>query len=306
LKNSLILAVTAAVVAGILFVLVFLPVYSYELTEEHSIPILEDIDSIKLILDADVATVDVGFQKLEDESFKIRVTAEVRSGILAPKEVYDLSFDHQVEDSTLTVSSSLVTRKFQWPLCPEINTSVTVVIDVALNAEIEITDHVGKVFMKAGGGVAVKSLDIEVDVGTVEVAFEETSTIEGDVSLKTKTGDIGFKWDNAAAGDIDVLLRAMVGEVRADIRQTDPTVEDVELRAEASTGDVRLRIAVEDDVGAQVETSTGVGDIVISQQTGFTGLKTLLKSTNYPAKSNFQINLETGVGGIEINAKYTP
>jgi hypothetical protein len=77
------------------------------------------------------------------------------------------------------------------------------------------------------------------------------------------------------------------------------------VNAETTTGGINLAMAINDDVGARIGSHTGVGGISVEQQ-GFSGNQSLLQSSNYPAGSNFLVNLRTTTGGININAAYEP
>jgi hypothetical protein len=60
---------------------------------------------------------------------------------------------------------------------------------------------------------------------------------------------------------------------------------------------------IDDDVGARIESHADLGEINVDVQK-FSGNETLLQSDNYPAGSNFLVNLRTTTGGININAAY--
>jgi hypothetical protein len=62
-------------------------------------------------------------------------------------------------------------------------------------------------------------------------------------------------------------------------------------------------MAIDGDVGASIESSTVIGGINEDVEK-FSGNETLLQSDNYPAGSNFLVNLRTTTGGININAVY--
>jgi hypothetical protein len=75
------------------------------------------------------------------------------------------------------------------------------------------------------------------------------------------------------------------------------------VNAETTTGSVNLAMAIRDDVGAKIESHTGVGGIDV-EQGGFSGNQSPLQSNNYPAGSNFLVNLATTTGVVHINAYY--
>jgi hypothetical protein len=128
--------------------------------------------------------------------------------------------------------------------------------------------------------------------------------ISGSISAKTTTGSVTFNWYDAdARGDASVDLRAITGTVNLYVSRDSRLSGNVSIYAGTTTGGVNLAMAIHDDVGAKIESNTRVGGINVEQQ-GFSGNQSLLQSSNYPAESNFLVNLATTTGGVHINAYY--
>jgi hypothetical protein len=60
---------------------------------------------------------------------------------------------------------------------------------------------------------------------------------------------------------------------------------------------------INDDVGARIEFHTDIGGTSVDVQ-HFSGNQSSLQSSNYPAGSNFLVNLRATTGGIHISAIY--
>lgn len=131
----------------------------------------------------------------------------------------------------------------------------------------------------------------------------EDATFEG-LTLDTTTGSVQFSWDEAKiARNIPLNLKATTGSVDVNITQSSQLALNVTLNAETTTGGVNLAMKIKNDVGARISASTTLGGVNIRQQ-GFSGNQAPLESDNYPAGSNFNVNLVTTLGGIDVNASY--
>jgi DUF4097 and DUF4098 domain-containing protein YvlB len=78
---------------------------------------------------------------------------------------------------------------------------------------------------------------------------------------------------------------------------------NVSAEAGTTTGSVNFNMTIHDDVSAQIEASKVLGAINV-QQEGFSGDQEQLQSNNYPAPSNFNVNLSTTTGNVNIDATY--
>jgi hypothetical protein len=69
----------------------------------------------------------------------------------------------------------------------------------------------------------------------------------------------------------------------------------------STTGGVNLALDIGHGVGAMIQAHSTLGSVSVNQ-TGFSANKSPLQSNNYPALSNFQIDLATTTGGVHIDA----
>jgi predicted membrane protein len=129
-------------------------------------------------------------------------------------------------------------------------------------------------------------------------------TIAGFLSLKTTTGSVQFQMDKAdVSRNVSVNLQSTTGSVNMDLTENQKLSGNVTVTARTTTGGVNLSMAIDDDVGARIESHAEIGEISVDVQ-HFTGNKSPLQSNNYPAGSNLLVNLRTTTGGIHINAAY--
>jgi hypothetical protein len=131
----------------------------------------------------------------------------------------------------------------------------------------------------------------------------DSATIQG-INLDVAAGSIQMLWNGAkVSGNIPVNLKTAAGSIYMNINQTSGLSGNVTLNAEASAGSVFLEANLRDEVGAKIIANANVGGISVNQQ-GFSGNRSQLQSVNYPAGSNFVVNLRAETGGININADY--
>jgi DUF4097 and DUF4098 domain-containing protein YvlB len=104
------------------------------------------------------------------------------------------------------------------------------------------------------------------------------------------------------SGNVSVNLRSTTGSVNVDLAATKLS-GNATVNARTTAGSVNLHMAIENDVGARIESDTDLGRIAVDAER-FSGDQSPIQSSNYPAGSNFLVNLRTTTGGININAAY--
>jgi DUF4097 and DUF4098 domain-containing protein YvlB len=138
----------------------------------------------------------------------------------------------------------------------------------------------------------------------VQANIENGTVIAGDISLKTTTGAVSFRMNQANVQGNDTFnLQTTTGTVDTDITENKALSGNVQVNAATTTGAVNLSMLIDDGVGARIESQTQIGEIT-TDLNNFSGNKSPIESNNYPAESNFLITLRTSVGGIYINAAY--
>jgi len=300
----LIAVLISAVVIGALF---FLPFHPVHFNQTNEVP-KADVDNLFLEFHADVANVNVFFENLPANMAIVNVTAEGNVGIFDdPNRAVNVTFSHQTANNSAIVVAS-VSRTTRWPiLLYNLNVNCDVYIDPSANLTLYVRSSVGNVVMDADTEVALQSLDLETTTGNIDVTLSKDVTVAELVSLKSTTGTIQFKMDEAdvlgVLGSGAVNLQSTTGSVNVDLTATQRLSGNVTVNARTTTGSGNLRMAIDGDIGARIESDTTVGSITVDVKK-FSGNQTPLESDNYPAGNNFLVNLKTTTGGININAAY--
>ena len=296
----LIVALISAMVIGALF---FLPFYPVHFTQTNQVPKV-DVDNLILEFQADVANVNVFFKNLSSNMFVLNVTADGNVGILDdPDRAVNVTFSHQAINNSVAVIAS-VSRTTRLPMLYGLNVNCDVYIDPSANLTLHVRSSVGNIVMDADTEATLEILDFETTTGNIDVKLSKGAISAGVVSLQTTTGSVQFQMDEEEViGSATVNLQSTTGSVNLNLTATHRLSGNVTVNAQTTTGNVNLRMVIDGDVGARIESDITVGSITVDTKR-FSGNRTSLQSNNYPAESNFLVNLKTTTGGININAAY--
>lgn len=290
---------TAVVISALLF----LPFYPVHFNQTDQVA-KANVDNMLVDFQADVANVNIFFQNLPGRMVVLNVTADGNVGVLDdPNHAVNVTFNHETANNSAVVIAS-VSRATRWPTSYNLNVSCDVYIDPSVNLSLTFSSRVGNIIMDADTKVTLQNLDLETTTGNVGVSLSKGVTVAGLISIKSTTGTVQFRMDGAdVSGDVSVNLQSTTGLVNLDLAATQNLSGNVTVNARTTTGSVNLFMVIDNDVGARIESATDVGRITVDVQR-FSGNQTLLQSNNYPATSNFLVNLRTSTGGININADY--
>jgi len=296
----LIAVLLSAIVIGALF---FLPFYPVHFNQTNQVP-EADVDNLLVDFQADVAQVNIFFKNLPGNMVMLNVTADGNVGIFDdPNRAINVTFNHQTANNSVIVIAS-ISRATRWPLLYNLNVNCDVYIDPSANLSLYVRSSVGDIVMNADANMTLQELDLETTTGSVDVSLAKGVTIRGIASLKTTTGSVQFQMDKAdVSGNVVVNLQSTTGSVNVDLTENQKLSGNVTVFARTTTGGVNLSMVIDDDVGASIESETVIGGINEDVEK-FSGNETLLQSDNFPAGSNFLVNLRTTTGGININAVY--
>jgi hypothetical protein len=291
---------TAAIVAAI----IFLPVTRVNLNQTRQLDSEAGVDHLALNFQADVAQVNLFFENLPDKMLFLNVTASGWTGLLGdPSKSLAVTFYNETINDTVTATSR-VSHANVWPSLFSLNVICDIYIDPSARLNLTIHSDVGQITMNSSTHMTLEKLNLETTTGNVDAKLRQGTTVEGDISIKTTTGSIQFQMDKAdVLRNISVNLQSTTGSVNMDLTENLKLAGNVTVYAQATTGSVNLSMVIDDDVGASIESETVIGGINVDMQK-FSGNETLLQSDNYPAGSNFLVNLRTSTGGININAVY--
>jgi len=297
-----IVMVVVLIIALILVNLVLIPWQPVSIEEHREVSYQEGVEFINLDFSADVAQIDISFDDLNDKFIHLDVIATGGEGIFGSTDEFNLTFDDDISGNILTVSSELETGR-GWH---SVKVTCDIVIDNSLNTSLDIKSITGGVKFTSRTDVVLETINLEATTGEVELNLVKDVVLTDDISLETTTGNTELIWDNVnVTKDILVDIKTTTGEVNVNIKQHEELQGDISVDVEVTTGGIDFSIDIKDDIGAKISSGTTTGGIDIKRQIGFSGTESLLQSDNYPAGHNYNINLETTTGGIDIVAEHT-
>jgi hypothetical protein len=290
--------------AVVISALPFLPFTSVNLNQTRQLDSEVGVDNLILGFQADVAQVNVFFEKLPGKMLLLNVTASGWTGLLGdPSKSLAVTFYSETINDTVTATSR-VSHANVWPSLFSLNVRCDVYIDPSARLNLTIHSDVGQITMNASTHVTFEELNLETTTGNVDAKLRQGTTVAGNISIKTTTGSVQFQMDKAGvSGNVSVNLQSTTGSVNVDLTEKQKLSGNVTVSAQTTIGGVDLRMAIDNDVGARIDSHADLGETNVDMQK-FSGNQTLLQSDNYPAGSNFLVNLRTTTGGININAAY--
>jgi hypothetical protein len=299
-----IILVAILLAAAVFGALVFLPFYHVHFDQTNQVA-KAGVDSLLLNFQADVAQVNVFFRNLTDKMVVLNVTADSYVGIFDdPNRTINVTFNHQTANNSEVVTSR-VSHIGAWPLSCSLNVICDIYIDPSANlSRLSVHSDIGQIVLNADNATTIQTLNLDTTTGSIEASLRQGVVLAGVVSAKTTTGSVTFNWMQAdAKGNVPVNLKSTTGTVNLSVSQNSKLSGNVSIDAGTTTGSVNLAMTIHDDVGAKIESHTSVGGISVKQG-GFSGNQSLLQSSNYPAGSNFLVNLATTTGSVHTNAYY--
>jgi hypothetical protein len=286
--------------AVIISIIIFAPIkpFSFGQTNEVNQP---NVNTIYLNFQANNAQINIITQSPTNQSVVFYTSASGSTSIFNSKNPADIAVTNQTNGSTLTVNAK-VTSAGLFGSAPRVTCDIWLNPSMRLN--LNVTTQTGQVTLIANQTATFESLNLKSNAGEVRADLLKGTMIVGDLSLKTTTGAVMFRMNQAnVEGNRTFNLQTTTGTVIMDIAENQTLPGNVQVNASTSTGAVDLTMFINNGVGAKIESQTNLGS-VRTDLSNFSGNKSPIRSNNYPAESNFLMSLKTNLGSININAAY--
>jgi hypothetical protein len=303
-KEPLVIAAIALiailVVAVIAVAIIAVPVntVNFNQTNQDS---HQGITTLNLNVQANTAQVDIITQNITDKNIIIITSAAGSRSIFGSNNLVNVTFTNETVNNVLTVNSKITeSNGFS---TGNFHVTCTVYVNPALNLNINVTTQAGKITLNAEKSAIFQSVNLQANAGNVEANLQN-ATIAGNLVLKTSAGAIYYGARQASVqGNQTVNLQANAGSVTMDITQTKTLQGNLQVNAVTELGSINVGLVIDGDVGAKILSQTNLGSIHTDVQR-FSGNQSPIQSNNYPAVSNIEINSQTNLGSININAAY--
>ena len=290
----------SAVVIGSLLVL---PIYPVHFNQTKQVP-ATGMDNLFLDFQVDIAQVNITFEDLPDKMAVLNVTVDGGMGIFDdPNRAINVTFDHIATNNSVAIFAR-VSQNSLLPVLHNLDVKCDIYIDPSANATLQVHSNIGNIVVDEDTKGILQRINLETSTGSIDVNLSGGAVAAGSISLRTTTGRVQFKMDEAdVAGNMSVNLQSTTGAVNADFTAVHRLAGNITVNARTTTGIINLDMAIDGDVGARIASATNLGTITADVKS-FSGTQSPIQSNNYPAGSNFLVNLRTETGGIGINAAY--
>ncbi len=303
-RRSPVTVVVIAVIAILIVVVVvavvaFAPLspFNFSSTNQDS---HSGINTLNLNFQASNAQVNVLTENVTDKNILVWVYATGSKGILSPGKPIEVAFIKETANDVLTINSKVTQTAIS-----NVKVTCNIYVNPALNLNLNVTSETGQVSLTADSAAKLQSVTLNSNTGEVQANLQNNVTVWGNVTLKTQTGNIFYRMDQAnTIGNQTVALQSSTGSISPDITQTKVFGGNLLVNAQTSTGTINLGLQIDGYVGARIVSQTNLGTIRLQNVQSFSGNKSPIQSNNYPSTCNIDIINHTELGGINIDAAY--
>jgi len=294
-----IIALSALVIA----VVALAPLNTVNFNEQNQIgPV--GLNKLNLDFHADVGDIYIYTNLTGDDMIQMDVSATGSTNIFSSDQPVKFNVQNSTANDTQMVTATVSSQNI-FPLSENLHVICNIYINPKADLTLNVHSDVGKVYMEAGSDTKISSLTLEVTTGNTNLNLQKGTIVKGDLRVSTVTGIVWFSMDQVDINkNVTLNLNSGVGSVEMIINQTQTFNGNLQVNAHTSTGNVNLnQMLIDNEVAARIQSSTGLGEIHVSMQ-NFNGLPSQIQSNNFPSKCNINMNLDTGVGNINLKATY--
>jgi hypothetical protein len=292
------LTVSALIIAAVAAV----PLNQVNFNEQSQIP-KSGTNKLSLDFIAEVGDVNVYTNLTGDIMLLMNVSATGSTSLFASRQPVTFKVQNSTTNNSQNITAQVSGQNYPF------NSNLNVVCNIYVNPEADLTLNVrselGNVYMNAGSQAKILSLKLETSLGNTVLELQKDVIVRGDLTLSTSTGNIEFNLNQAGInGNRTVEINSGTGNINLNIVQIKKLNGNLQVNAHTGTGNIYLdRLAIDGEVAARIVSGTGIGRIY-TNLVNFNGDQSPIESNNYPAVSVINIDLNTGIGNIYLNAAY--
>lgn len=303
-KDSLLALMVGIVLitAVVLGAMAFAPLDDFSRENDWSYEDDDTVESLMLMVEAEVCEVDVSFDDLDGRWVDVSVDIDGRSGYLAgePDIRYGVGTDLDGGDLIITVTLEMETG----PTVIYDESTIVVIIDRSVPTYLDIDVDVGDVVVTVPGNSSLTGATMHTDVGGLHVNLEEGAMVLEDLNLVSDVGSVNLDGRSAVFGeDVVVSAETGTGSIHLDLLQSSSPQGNVTFECLANVGSVYLTLMISGNVSAEITSQANVGDVE-TELLGFSGMDVHLLSDNHPDAWNIELFLEADVGSVHIDAEW--
>lgn len=297
-----VLIVAALIVVPVLFV----QYRTVDVAERREVPWGEGIDEVEVHLAATLGEVEIGFAQLDGPAVEIAARVQGTASHFGEGSPLDLRLEYgNTTPGRLDVLARFNTYAPQ-PYYSLHTVRYEVLIDTDLPARLNVSVTTGGATVTTAEGAVLNGLQLNATTLGATVALNNGTVLAGDVRIRTATGGTALYWNNVSVvGDRRVVMEESSGKLSARVHQATPLGGSVTLVGEDRAGSTELVLDIRRGISAAVEGTSVLGPVELTDEGGFSGTPTALRSANYPTAMRFDVRLNSTVGGIEAWCRWS-
>jgi hypothetical protein len=263
-----------------------------------------NLNKLNLIFYTNIGEVNVYTNLTGSNMLLMNVTATGATSLFGSNQPVTFMVQNRTDDNSQLVTAQ-VTSQTSFPFDGNLHVVCNIYVNPEADLTLNVRSDVGDVRMNADSNATFSSLILETTTGSTMLNLQEGTAVNGDLRLSTATGNVQLTMNQADVnGNYTIELNTGTGDITMNILQTRRFNGNLQINGQAGTGSITVsHLQIDGEVAARIQSNTGVGQIITILH-NFNGNQSPVQSNNYPAKSNINMNFNTGVGNIRLNAAY--
>ncbi|XHH08812.1 MAG: zinc-ribbon domain-containing protein [Candidatus Bathyarchaeia archaeon] len=261
------------------------------------------LNKLNLDFDADVGEIHV-YTNLTDGMALMDVSATGGTSIFASNQPVTFTVQNSTSNTTQMVTAKVSTPN-SFPFAGNLHVVCNIYVNPQVDLTLNVRSTVGEVTMEADSNAKISSLKLEATTGNVNLKLQKGVVVNGGLTVSTSIGNVLFSMNQVGVnGNVTFDLSSGTGNVEMDITQTQKFNGNLQVDGHTGTGNVNLiKMLIDGEVAARIRSNTGLGEVNVDVQ-NFNGNQSPIQSNNYPSACNINMNLNTGIGTINLKAVY--
>jgi hypothetical protein len=296
-----IIAITIS--ALVIAVVASAPLNPVNFSQQEQVP-MSGQNRLNLNFDANIGDIYIYTNLTGSNMVLMDVSAKGGTSLFGPNQPVTFTVQNHEENSTQMVTAD-VSAPNEFPFAGNLKVVCNIYVNPSADLMLNVNSQVGNVYMDADSNAKISMLKLETTTGDSNLDLQKGAEVNGGLTLKTATGNLWLSMNEAdIKGNYTLELTTATGNVNMNITQTEKFNDTLQVNGHSGTGNINLdSLVIDGEVAARIETNTGLGQVRLDVE-NFNGNQSPIQSNNYPSSSNINMNFNTGVGNINLNASY--
>jgi hypothetical protein len=261
-------------------------------------------NKLNLNFDANIGDIFIYTNLTGGDMVLMDISATGGTSLFGPNQPVTFTVQNHEANGTQMVTAD-VSAPNEFPFSGNLKVVCNIYVNPAADLMLDVDTTVGNVFMDANPNAKISLLKLETTTGDSNLNLQKDAAVNGGLTLKTATGNVWLNMNETKInGNYTLELTTATGNVNMNLTQTERFNGNLQVNGHSGTGNINLdSLVIDGEVAARIQSNTGLGQIHVNVE-NFNGNQSPIQSNNYPSTSNINMNFNTGVGNINLNAAY--